>query len=206
MWYLANPSTAPVREAMRQGMLGMIATPAQGNLLPEGVVWGADNGCYTNAYPGDEPFLKWLTAHAAHASRCLFAAAPDVVGDAAATLARAAPLLPRIRAAGLPAALVAQDGLEDMAVPWASLDVLFLGGSTSWKLGPGARSLTRQALERGRAVHMGRVNSRRRMRYAAEIGCRSVDGTLITYGPDVHLPRLLSWVREVRNEMPLWQG
>ena len=30
---------------------------------------------------------------------------------------------------------------------------------------------------RGKWVHMGRVNSTRRIRYAASIGCDSVDGT-----------------------------
>ncbi|MDP9850368.1 hypothetical protein [Streptosporangium lutulentum] len=53
---------------------------------------------------------------------------------------------------------------------------------------------------------MGRVNSHRRLRYAAGIGCQSADGTLIAFGPDHHLPRLLSWVREVRGQTLLWEG
>jgi hypothetical protein len=46
------------------------------------------------------------------------------------------PVLPKIRALGVPAALVAQDGLEDMIdkIPWDSFDVLFIGGSTAFKL------------------------------------------------------------------------
>lgn len=45
-------------------------------------------------------------------------------------------MLPKIRALGVPAALVAQDGLEDMVdrVPWDEFDVLFIGGSTAFKL------------------------------------------------------------------------
>ena len=85
-------------------------------------------------------------------------------GDAAATLTRSAPFLPAIRALGYPAALVAQDGLEDLDVPWDDFDVLFIGGSTEWKLGPHARALAAEAKARGKGVHMGRVNSQRRRR------------------------------------------
>lgn len=70
------------------------------------------------------------------------------VGDAAATLTRSAPMLPRIRALGYPAALVAQDGLEHLAVPWDAFDVLFLGGTTDWKLGPAAADLPADAVWR----------------------------------------------------------
>jgi hypothetical protein len=47
----------------------------------------------------------------------------------------------------------------------------------------------------GKHVHMGRVNSERRFKYAASIGCDSCDGTFLTYGPDVNLPRLMAWLR-----------
>ena len=65
---------------------------------------------------------------------CLFAAAPDVVGDAAATLQRSERMLDWIRYAGFPVAFVARDGLEHLTVPWDDFDALFIGGSTSWKL------------------------------------------------------------------------
>lgn len=42
-------------------------------------------------------------------------------------------------------------------------DVLFLGGSTAWKLGSAARRLTTEAKARGKQVHMGRVNSLKRL-------------------------------------------
>lgn len=201
MRYFANPSTPEVVAVMRSGHLGYIDTPAQGNRRPYGVTWCADNGCFGKGYPGDDVWLAWLTANAADAATCTFAVAPDVVADAEATLARSMPWLPQIRALGYPAALVAQDGLESLPVPWDAFDVLFIGGSTEWKLGKHARRLIREAKSRGKAVHMGRVNSARRYRYAEHIGCDSVDGTFLTFGPDVNLPRLLSWQRE-----PLFAG
>jgi len=113
---------------MRAGLLGMIATPAAGNRLESGVDWCADNACFSRGrYPGDDAYLAWLAARRAHADRCAFATAPDVVGNAAATLARSIPMLPRIRAAGYRAALVAQDGLEDLPVPSPAMDALFIG-------------------------------------------------------------------------------
>jgi hypothetical protein len=189
---------------MEDTRLGYIDTPAQGNRRPAGVTWCADNGCFGKGYPGDSLWLAWLEKNAHAAADCLFATAPDVVGDAASTLERSRPFLSQIRALGYPAALVAQDGLEDLEIPWNEFDVLFIGGSTEWKLGPAARTITREAKTRGKWVHMGRVNSERRYRYAHEIGCDSVDGTYLTFGPNKNLPKLLSWSR-VEDQMTLFQ-
>lgn len=203
MLFLANPCGPAVIAAMQDERLGYIDTPAQGNRRPEGVTWCADNGCFGKGYPGDVKWLAWLEKNSYAAADCLFATAPDVVGDAAATLERSAPFLQQIRALGYPAALVAQDGLEDLEVPWEEFDVLFIGGSTEWKLGPAARDLIRQAKARSKWVHMGRVNSERRYRYANDLGCDSVDGTYLTFGPDINLPKLLNWSR-VENQDTLF--
>jgi hypothetical protein len=195
--------------------LGCIITPAQGNRLPPVTAWCADNGCGPGrdgtpggGYPGDRAYLAWLSHMSAQGGRrCLFATAPDVLGDAAATIARSAPFVYRIRAwFGLPVALVAQDGLEHLDVPWPWFDVLFIGGSTAWKLGPAARALTAEAKARGKRVHMGRVNSLRRLRYADAIGCDSADGTIIAWAPDIRLPEVLGWVRDVNGQHPLWRA
>lgn len=207
MRYLANPSTQTVRDVMAAGRLDMIATPKQGNALPADVTWCADNGCFGQGYPGDDAWFAWLQTYTAEErSRCLFATAPDVVGDAAATLNRSMPWLPRIRALGYPAAFVAQNGLEDIDVHWDAFDALFVGGDTAWKLGPHARALVAEARARGKWVHMGRVNSERRLRYAAAIGCDSADGTYLAFGPDVNLPNVLAWLRGVNNQPALELG
>lgn len=195
MLYLGNASSPAVRDAMATGEIGMMVTPAEGRSPAAARVWAADNGCFGVGYPGDKAWTAWLARLRPHTGRCLFATAPDVVADAAATLLRSAPHLPVIRRLGYPAALVAQDGLERLRVPWPEFDVLFLGGSTSWKLGPAAATLTAQALTRGKAVHMGRVNSARRWDHAQRIGCGSVDGTCLTYAPDANLERIRRWIR-----------
>lgn len=196
MRFFGNPTASPrVHEAMRTGLIDFIDTPKQGNKRPVGVAWSADNGCFGKGYPGDEAWFAWLTANAHDAGTCRFAVAPDVVGDAAATLARSLPWLPKIRALGYPAAFVAQNGLTVESCPWGAFDVLFIGGDTTFKLGPEARALIREAKRRGMWVHMGRVNSEKRMRYAQAVGCDSVDGTYLTFGPDVNLPKVIGWLR-----------
>jgi hypothetical protein len=213
MMYLANPSTPRVRDAMAAGRIGTIMTPAQGNRLPADAAFAIDNGCGPGrngqagcGYPGDRAYLEMLSRLSAQARRrCLFAVAPDVLCDAAATLKRLDRFYAAIRCwFGLPVAFVAQDGLERLDVPWCSFDVLFIGGSTEWKLGPGARALTAEAKARGKRVHMGRVNSLRRLRYADAIGCDSADGTFLAFGPNVNLPPLLGWLRAVNDQRPLW--
>jgi hypothetical protein len=188
---------------MATGSLDMILTPGRwGQTVPDGVTWCADNGCYGAGYPGDEAWWAWLSSFPpADITRCAFAVAPDVVGDAAATLARSGPWLPRMRGLGYPAALAAQNGLEDLDVPWAAFDVLFVGGDTGWKLGPAARDLIARALARGKRVHMGRVNSEKRYRYALALGCHSADGTYLAYGPHLNLPAVLAWTRNVDQGM-----
>lgn len=194
MRYFANPCGARVIEAMQRGDLGFIDTPAQGNRRPEGVAWCADNGAFSDNFD-EGKWWRFLLDNAHAADTCLFAVAPDVVGDAAATMERSLPWLSKIRALGYPVALVAQDGLEDLEVPWNEFDVLFIGGTTTWKLGGQARHLIAEAKSQGKWVHMGRVNSEKRWRYADAIGCDSCDGTFLTFGPDVNLPRLLAWTR-----------
>jgi hypothetical protein len=93
-------------------------------------------------------------------------------------------------------AYVAQNGCR--SIP-AGAAAVFLGGDTAWKLGPEARSVARTAKRLGLWLHMGRVNSLRRLRYAASIGCDSVDGTFLTYGPDANLPRLLRFLRRANQ-------
>lgn len=195
--YFANPCSEDVRAAMVKGKLGFIDTPAQGNKRPEGLkIWCADNGRFGKGWPGHDAWLRWLERQSVDAETCAFATAPDVVGDAAATMRESLPYLQRVRDLGYSVAFVGQNGLEQLEVPWDDFDAFFIGGDTDWKLGEAARNLAEAAKARGKWVHMGRVNSRKRYRYARSIGCDSVDGTYLTFGPSVNLPKLMRWLDE----------
>ena len=99
---------------------------------------------------------------------------PDVVGDAEATGILFEQWHEQV---SLPKAFVAQDGAENLQLPWDAFTCLFIGGTTDWKLSRCAESLVQEAKHRCKIVHMGRVNSQKRSRYAYQIGCDSIDGT-----------------------------
>lgn len=191
---------------MDRGLIGQIATPAAGNRVVAGREWCADNAVFADKYPGDDAYLAWLAGLKPRAAWCRFAVAPDVVCDANATWERSAPMLSRIRALGFPAALVAQNGIEDLAIDWDAFDALFIGGDTEWKLGAYCRAVVAQARWHGKWIHMGRVNSAKRLRYAHAIGCHSADGTYLAFGPDENLPKLLAWLRQVNDQYGLWEA
>lgn len=222
MRYFATASTERVREAMRAGYLGQIITPAAGNRLDEHYVeWIADNGIYSNAYPGDAAYISWLEQQADFRSRCRFAVAPDVVADHEGTLARSWPMFRAIRRAVGRVAMCAQNGATPDDMPWDDIDAVFLAGIVEcvpcgyvpaitdlpmtacpycsralveWKIGDVAAQVAAEARSRKKWVHMGRVNTDDRIRRAREMGCDSGDGTFLAFGPDVNLPILLSWL------------
>lgn len=153
--------------------------------------WAADNGCFQpKTYIGDDAWLLWLEG--LPRERCLFAVIPDVSrrpdgslgGDPVATWDKFCELAPLVRDMGFPVALAAQDGMEEMSNLSEQLDacdVLFLAGSTEWKVGPAAERIAHQARSMGKWVHMGRVNSLKRMERARQMGCNSADGTFLKY-------------------------
>jgi len=204
--YLGTPSGPDVRAAMSAGLIGCMTTPAQGNVIPDGAMYACDNGKFGKGWPGADAWYDWLerTVDRYSPDHCLWAVAPDVPFDAAGTLAESLPWLARIRALGIPAAFAAQDGCDQLGVPWDDFDVLFLAGSTEWKTGPVAEALAREAKARGKGVHMGRVNSRRRLQTAEWFGCDSADGTYLAFGPDKNLALLTGWLDELHHTPSLF--
>lgn len=200
--YLVGNKAAAVLPYLDAGTVGLLNTPANSYRIEPGWTWAADNGCFNErTYIGDDRWHAWLSRQ--DPTGCLFASAPDVVGDHDATLARSGPWLSKIRALGFPAAFVLQDGATVDTVPWDDCDWVFVGGSDTFKLG-GADHLIREARRRGKRVHVGRVNSGRRYQRFAQMGVDSCDGTFLAFGPDVLLPRLLSWVRRHATHPTLW--
>ncbi|MES1975701.1 MAG: hypothetical protein V4472_24860 [Pseudomonadota bacterium] len=143
--------------------------------------WAADIGM---AASDADPYLAWLD-HLSTRDRCLFAVSPDAYPDAIESQRRGLEFAPLIREMGYPAAVVAQDGAERLAWPWEDMDCLFVGGERrsrcEWKVSPAAERLVRAARNAGKWVHMGRVNSLRRLERARSMGVNSVDGTFVKY-------------------------
>lgn len=164
-----------------------------------------DNDCFNLGHAFDgASWLAHICRFTSVQDRCLFAVAPDVVGDAAATLERSAPYFDRIRALGFRVAFVAQDGQDTLPVPWDAFDCLFIGGTDAWKLSESAYDLMRQARQRGKWVHAGRVNSLRRLRLMQLAGAQSADGTFVKYAPDLNVLRVQEWLEALARQPPLF--
>jgi hypothetical protein len=188
-----------LRPSQRDPRVGlMLSFRGAGYAIPEGMQWAADNGCFSR--PEDftvDGFVEWI-AQKSHAP--LFAVAPDVVGDHSATVWKSLPAMPQIRRV-CPVAFVAQDGATSARVPWPEFDVLFVGGSTAWKISENAFALVSEAKRRGLWVHAGRVNSFRRLKAFADAGADSADGTFVAFGPDKNWPRLCGWLDRLDREL-----
>lgn len=186
--------------------LGIMLQPGMGNAIPfEWVTWAADNGCFAQGDAFDPgAWLAWLAGLRQHRARCLFAVAPDVLGDHEATWARSVPYLPTIQQLGFRPALVAQDGMPLRALDLAGYEALFIGGTDMFKLSEQAYALAAKAKRQGRWVHLGRVNSLRRLRAANLHGIDSADGTFVKWAPDRNLPRVYDWLDALQDgQIPL---
>lgn len=210
--YLTGSTNAEIEARLIELGVGLMIQPRSG-YRPERIgrypYFAADNGCYAQGERFDaDRWLGWLGKLRPHRATCLFAVAPDVVGDAAATIERSRPFLARIRELGFPAAFVAQDGQEDLPVPWDQFDCLFVGGTTEWKLSEPAYGLVREAKRRGRWTHQGRVNGWRRFRACLIAGFDSCDGTYIAYAPNELLERVTFWMEQSRRQpaLPLFSA
>lgn len=133
--------------------------------------------------------IEWITA-------------PDKVTDADMTLDLFDRWYPRI--SHLPLALVGQDGMEDKDLPWEHFDCFFIGGSTRWKLSDAAGSIAIEAKRRGKRLHMGRVNSNTRLRYAYDLHCDTVDGTGYSRYSKLRLKPALDYLHDLHQQLTLF--
>lgn len=209
MIFFSPPTgTKTVHDAMDSGLIGFIDTPNQGQRPRPGVPWIADNSCFGGKWE-PKKWLRWLDRRLVDLPTCVFATAPDVVGDAAATLERAREWMPKIRELGYPVAYVAQNGATRFGMldglPWDEFDVLFIGGDDVFKFSPESLALIREAKHRGMWVHVGRINSLRRWRIAEAYGADSADGTILTVAPDENLLRVTKWKADLANRPALFK-
>jgi len=160
----------------------------------DGKAWAADNGAYSGFDAG--VFVAMLE-RLREEPGCLFVVAPDVVGDSTATDALFGTWEPIVHGLGFPVAYVLQDGCS--SVPWSSCDAVFVGGTTEWKLSRAVAGHVGHAQARGKWAHMGRVNSKRRVRHALDIGIDSIDGTLFSRWPDDGFQRYIEWDAELQE-------
>jgi len=206
--------------------IGHLWTPATGNSLDRqsqtGLVWASDNaafGAQWNTEAFQKAVLFKIPASIANGNtRPLFVPSPDVVGDSRATLDLFHIWAPHMRAAGLPVALVLQDGSENQLLPWSMIDAVFVGGAkwnadgtrwtpdmgtkgtTEWKESKAAADLICEAKARGKHVHAGRVNGMKRLRHFFDLDCDTADGSSFSMYPDTWVPEFAKAIGKWKEE------
>lgn len=191
--------TVAQQYALRPDRLGVLLTPTGGHRVPESMPFGCDNDCFAGL---DAPkYLRFLAKLLTAERKPAWVTCPDVVGDMGETWALYDAWAPLLRSLGLPVALVLQDGLElfkhRARLPWVFGEVaaVFVGGSTPFKEGAFARDICREARAAGKLVHVGRVNTRRRIRLLARWNCvDTIDGRNWSAWGGKKIPQGVKWI------------
>jgi len=135
--------------------------------------YGLDNGCFSRF-----PEKEWMRLlKEAEDNRPVFVCLPDIVGDARRTLDLFNAFDQKLN--GLPKALVLQDGIGDVSIPFNKIDAVFVGGSDAFKISPEAINACKAAKMLGKWVHIGRVNTAERVNNWLGIA-DSIDGSGIS--------------------------
>ena len=153
---------------------GQMFAPAGIRKPIDGVPYALDNGCFTNWDP--RLFVQMLEKVSKFFHQPLWVVVPDVVGDWDQTIMRWQHWAPWIKDKfGFQLAMALQDkagrDLWKLRVD-PMPDVYFVGGSTRWKW-----ETAYWWCQNAPRVHIGRVNSPKRLWQAMEWGAESCDGT-----------------------------
>lgn len=176
--YASRTGTRKNLRALR-GAGWRLLVSATGVLRHEGFPYAVDNGAWT-AYAQGRPFDESLFVRALRllGRSADWVVVPDVVAGGRASLDLSLRWLRPVLDEAPRALLAVQDGMGEADVtPFLGERVgLFVGGSTEWKL----RTLDAWAALGRRArcwVHVGRVNTARRIHLCGTAGATSFDGT-----------------------------
>lgn len=191
--YASRTGTRRNLEALRNAGWRLLIS-AKGVLRDEGMPYALDNGAWT-AFQRNEPFdvVAFQRAVDMFGERADWVVIPDIVAGGLASLDFSLAWIDRL--AGCKRLLLAvQDGMTTEAIrPFLSDRVgIFVGGSTDWKLAT-AIEWGQLAHDVGCYMHVGRVNTVRRIRLCAAAGADSFDGTSASMFAET-LP-LLDWAR-----------
>lgn len=213
MILLVSGATTTVAHYAGHPALGRLVQPRSWNsidtIAQSGIPWGADNDALAGVKP--DAYLGMLDAIArAPREHLKFVAAPDAVertsegihGSWEGTLWLWRCWRPALLNRGLPAAIVLQDGATSDTVPWDEISAVFVGASTQWKLSRTAERLVHIARARGLWVHVGRVNTLKRVARVEAMKADSIDGSQFSRWPTKYLPQFLARLQHQQHLLP----
>lgn len=181
--YASRTGTRQNLAALRAAGWGLMVS-ARGVLRTEGFdTYALDNGAWTSFQRGeafDESAFQLAVDKLGE--RADFIVVPDIVAGGLRSLDFSLTWLERLRGVSTPMAFAVQDGMTPaMVEPYigagrSKAGYLFVGGSTEWKL-----ATMSQWVELGRrkhaGIHVGRVNTVRRIKACLGAGATSFDGS-----------------------------
>lgn len=180
--YASRTGTRRNLDALRACGWGLMVS-ATGVLRTEGFSrYALDNGAWT-AHQQGKPFDEGLFLAAVErlGAAADFVVLPDIVMGGMASLALSEKWIPRLQGRARLLLLAVQNGMEPQYIrPLLSASVgVFVGGDTPWKEST-MPLWCRLAREAGSYVHVGRVNTQRRIKLCHLAGVDSFDGTSAT--------------------------
>jgi len=181
MAYATSTGTRRNIEAMRAHGISLLITPTNTKAWP-GMRYAIDNGAFGAWQSGREWAARpWLDLLRQYGERAEWSVLPDIVHGGVESLALSLRYLQQVRKMAPLHLIAVQDGMtaDDIRPHVGERVGIFVGGSTEWK----ERSLPvwgRLASETGCYLHVGRVNTNRRIKLCAMAGADSFDGTSAT--------------------------
>lgn len=152
---------------------GWLFTPFIKNKPILDIPYYSDNGAFAKSKPfTDHNYQRHIEYCAKVGVNWL--TAPDCVGNSVETNRLFRVWLDRLQC--VPIAYVLQDGIKIDEIPFNECVCVFLGGSTEFKLSDYALKLCYTAKERGKMVHIGRVNTIKRIKHFEGIA-DTIDGS-----------------------------
>lgn len=206
MIYYTSLSSSYFDLISEKNYLGAIIGPIHGyKLRPEWDVI-ADNGCFSNKWKEDT-WYQWISNFNEKGVHPRFVVCPDVVDLSGENETHPETLdlwnywAPKIRKLGHSPAFVLQRGAKYNNLP-SDAEYLFIGGDTEFKLGKDVEKIC-EVFSDKLWIHMGRVNSKKRLNLAKSWGCKSADGTFLSFAPKNNVPRLIKWFEGNNEKMNL---
>ena len=166
MKFLIDNNEAEVHRRLAeypQFVMGQLRTPRSKTSFAVGRTFAIDNGAFIGF--AERKFRHLLERCRPERDACLFVVAPDIPMNARRTLECLDYWGDELM--GWPIALAAQNGQEDLSIPWKSIDAIFIGGDDRFKDSQSALDICKAGRILGKHVHVGRVNSITRFRFFA---------------------------------------
>lgn len=181
------------------GRIGWLLSPAGWRKPHRWITYALDNDRFAatvNARPWDEAaYMEMLAKAQTVTLPPLWVLVPDVPFNRDGTLAEWGKWAPILKAYGWRLAFAVQDGMTHADVP-SDASVIFVGGTTDWKL-----ETILYWCAHNDDVHVGRVNGYRMLWHCHDAGVKTCDGTGFFRGNQDQLAGLERYLEESTNRV-----